>query len=119
MKSFDSIKQYSKISGVTSSQPTRKDLLKVQNLIFFVVQGMNLISASVFGYYEANSFEQYVDAFYAFSSAFICVYCFGVLFWEIPKLYRFINALESTIGKSKSIRNELVPDLVCNCFKYA
>lgn len=102
MKTFDSIKNYFKILGIISRQSTRKDLLNIQNVAFFIVIAMDLLSSIAFGYYEANSFEEYVDSFYATSSAFVCFYSYGVLFWEMPKLYRFINALEATINKSKT-----------------
>lgn len=103
MKTFDTIRHYFEISGITSSQSSRKDLLKFRNLLFFLVLGLDLISTGVFGYSEANSFEEYVDAFFAFSSAFICIYSYGIIFWEIPKLYRFINDLESAVNKSEII----------------
>lgn len=103
MKTFDTIKHFFNISGITSSQSTRKDLLKIRNVVFFVILGLDIISAGLFGYYEANSFEEYVDSFFATSSAFICFYSFGVLFWETPKLYRFTEALEIAINKSKTI----------------
>lgn len=102
MKNFDFIKNYFEVLGITSRQSTRKDLLKRQNIVFFIIIGMNVLSSTAFGYYEANSFEEYVDSFYVTSSVFICFSAFGILLWDVPKLYRFINALESTINISKS-----------------
>lgn len=103
MKIFDSIKHYFEILGFISTQSTRKDLINIQNFIFFLVIGMYLTLTTVFAYHEANSFEQYIDSFYAISSALICLEIYGICFWEMPKLYRFIDALESTINESKMI----------------
>lgn len=103
MKTFDSIKQHFVILGFTSSQSTRKDLLKLQNILFFFFLGVYLILTTVFAYYEAHSFEQYVDSLYAISSALVCIDVFGICFWEMPNLYRFMNSLECTINESKTI----------------
>lgn len=91
MKTFD----------FSSSQPTRKYFLNIQNLIFFLVIGVCFTITTVFAYRKANSFEQYIDSIYTISSTLICVDTYGTYFWEMPNLYRFVNALESTINESK------------------
>lgn len=112
MKTFESINQYFDILGFTSSQSTRKDLLKIQNLTCFLILCTDFLSTSLFCYFEAHSFEQYVDSFYAISSSFICISTNGILFSELPQLYRFVKNLERTISKSKSIWKQFVRNLV-------
>lgn len=103
MRTFELIKDYFRILGITSSQSTRKDLLKVQNAAFFLIMAMYLSLTAAFAYYETSSYEEYADSFYATSSAFICLYSYGVLFLELPKLYRFIGTLERIINESNYV----------------
>lgn len=100
MQTFDLIKHYFRILGITSSQSTWKDLFKIKNAVFFLVMVMYLSLTVAFAYYETNSYEEYADSFYATTSAFICLYSYGLLFLELPELYRFFDTLEKTITES-------------------
>lgn len=101
MKSIDSIKTCFANLGFDSPQSSRKDLLKPKNISCLLLIGTDIILTSVYIYYEATDFEEYVDAIYILWSLVFSFFTFAILIWQVPKHYRFINYLENTITESK------------------
>lgn len=101
MKSIDSIKTCFADLGFDSLQSTRKDLLKPKNISCLLLIGIDIILTSVYIYYEANGFEEYIDALYILWSLILSFYTFTTLIWQVPNYYRFFNYLENTITESK------------------
>ena len=101
MKTFDSIKNCFTVLGFDSHQSTRKDLLKFKNIISLLLIFIDMILTSVYVYYEASNFEEYVDSIYLLSSMILAFSVFSILIWQIPNHFIFINHLESIITKSK------------------
>lgn len=101
MKSIDSIKTCFATLGYDSPQSTRKDLLKPKNISCLSLIGIDIILTSIYIYYEASDFEQYVDAIYILWSLIFSFFNFATLIWQVPKHYKFISYLENTITESK------------------
>lgn len=103
MKTIHSIKNCFTIVGFNSAQSTRKDLLKIENILSMQLISIDIILICIYVYYEANNFEEYVDAIFLLSTSCIALFAFLSFFWQMPELYRFINNLEVTITKSECV----------------
>lgn len=101
MKSIDTIKTCFATMGYDSLQSSRKDLFKPKNMSCLSLIGIDIILTSIYIYYEANDFEEYVDAIYILWSLIFSFFTFAMLIWQVPKNYRFINYLENIITESK------------------
>lgn len=101
MKTFDSIREYFAIAGFDSPQSIREDLLKIENILSFLLFSLSAFSSGVYVYYEASNFEEYIDAIYMLSGLTVILFIFINLFWEMPNLYKFIDHLENIIAESK------------------
>lgn len=101
MKSIDSLKICFATLGFDSPQSTRKDLLKPKNISCLSLIGIDIVLTSVYIYYEANDFEEYVDAIYILWTLIFSFFTFATLIWQVPEHYRFINYLENAITESE------------------
>lgn len=101
MKTFGSIRNCFAVLGFNSPQSTRKDLIKIENILCMQLFGIEIILISVYIHQEASNFEEYIDCVYLFSSLIIAFFSFAILMLEIPRHYEFINLLENTITESE------------------
>lgn len=101
MKTFDLIRNNFAIAGLDSPQSTREDLLKIKNILSFLLFALSAFSSGVYVYYDASNFEEYIDAVFMLTGLSITLFIFANLLWDMPTLYKFIDHLEGIIENRK------------------
>lgn len=104
METFNTFKNGFASLGFDSPQSTHEDLLKINNILSVLLFAISLLSTCAYVYYEASSFEEYIDSVFMLSGLTIVLFMFANFFWQMPNFYRFFVHLENTIEKSECNR---------------
>lgn len=100
MEAFQTILRRFAIMGVHSEQLTKEHILNASNVTVLLVFVASSIAAHIYFWFQANTFIEYGDSFYEMSCVTVSNIDFVVVLCNMPKLFRFIEHLETFIVKS-------------------
>lgn len=101
METFDDIKKYFALLGITSHESTRKKVFNAIIVLIFITHGIDLILSFVYISKVADNFGEYVDAFFRITSLIACIIFLATIVWDLPQLHKFVCNLENYISKSE------------------
>lgn len=98
---FDSIKSNFAIVGANSLQSNGQNPFNLKNVMIILIINVQATLCGIFVFYEANSFREYVESVFAFSTVIVIHIVFPVFIWKIPKMFELMNNIEKIVNKSK------------------
>lgn len=100
MKVFQTLLKRFAIMGIHSEQLTKNHLFNASNVTVLIIFVTSSIAAHAYLWFQANTFIEYGDSVYETSCVTVSNVDFVVVLWKMPKLFRFIEHLETFIVKS-------------------
>lgn len=102
MKTFNDIKKYFAIFGITSPQSARMQLLNARIFFTFFIHGLEVFQSGAYIYRITDvAFAEYVDTYFRITVVITLGMFFATVVWNMPELYRFIDGLEKLITESE------------------
>ena len=98
---FDTVKSHFTVMGVNSVQAKRKNPLNFKNVTVILMTSIEGTLSGIFVFCEANSFREYVESIFVFSTIFIVNIVFLHFIWNMSKVFELMNNIEKTVNKSK------------------
>lgn len=71
---------------------------------------LNCVSYFLFLFYEANTFWDYTNNIYAFSTAILIVTCFTIVIFQMRNLFELIDICEKFVDKIESQASKAIYD---------
>lgn len=101
MKIFISIQKYFESLGVTNTQLLEKSVLNSMNSLgLFNIWLFSILTGS-FLLFKAETFGDFADTYYVFSTVLGAAINYTYVVIEMPKLFKLIQNMEILIGKRK------------------
>lgn len=94
---FQSIQKYFAILGINPPENIEKRILNPKNTFGLIFFGALIISTDEFLFYEANTFQEYTDSFYATCTIALCGANFAIVVWKASKVIEFIENVQEII----------------------
>lgn len=104
MKSFQSFRKYLAILGIEPLQPFQKNhsmIMQLKRLVVFIIFNLFVILLLVFVGCEADSLDEYADAFYMSATLTTMLFVFTIFLWKMDILFKLIGDFEELIQKRK------------------
>lgn len=104
MKLFQTGQKYFENMGIDSRQLRKNHPhFNTKNVLASCIFCLDVISATVFLLYEAHTFYDYADSVYSTSCAENSCVIFMIIFWKMPKFFKFIKKFENLVESSKFV----------------
>lgn len=101
MKSFELIQGKFAVVGYSLNNSNRQYNLNARNVIIIILMVINMLATSAYIYYEAESFDEYLQDIYLTVSLAVASIMFIINIVLMPKVFKLIENLKETINKSK------------------
>lgn len=73
----------------------------MKNVVVFLITCAQSTLAGIFVFYEADSFREYVESVFVFSTLVVVSVTFFAFIWITAKMFKLMNNIETTVNKSE------------------
>lgn len=101
MKIFHVLLEYARIIGIRPIEPGETSIFNFVNLIVLWYLGISTIAATAFLLFEASTFQQYAESFFAWISVVAVLIGSYFFIQNTLQSLEFIASLEKTIESRK------------------
>lgn len=113
MKLFQVVLKKFAILGIHPSHQSNQRLsLNKKELFGFLSIGSLIFSQTMYGFYEANGFMEYMDCICATSATMLVFVCLATMVIRKTKLFEMLDYMERVIEASKAIFNLLFLNVI-------
>lgn len=102
MKSFELVRRYFSVLGISSLQRNQKSPFNTKNVFVLFQFILGELSSCLFILLEAQTFEEYANAFGMVLTLTIASFDFFICIWKSQQLFKFMKNFERMIEKSRS-----------------
>lgn len=107
MDVFVSIENHFASVGLTASQSLQANRFNVKNACILLIFLLNIILCVAYIFHGANNFNECIDSLFGCFTLIDAAIAFVHFIWQMPKLFRFIDEMETTFNQRKCLELNL------------
>lgn len=113
MKTFQSTRKFFDILGVCSRSEKLSNLSHIKKCVIFLLFTQYSITLTSFLLFEANTFNEYADSFYAVATSSLLFFTLTEIVRKKTQIFHLIDNYERIIQKRNKKKNRQINFNVC------